>query len=56
MRFIEALLGISPDNNSGTLETAILLVIGFAIMAAQYFSYRLRAGRFKQIKTEPGAQ
>jgi hypothetical protein len=55
MRFIEVLLGISPDNNSGTLETAILL-IGFAIMTAPYFSYRLRLGRFTKTKTERTAQ
>jgi hypothetical protein len=56
MRFIEALLGISPDNNSGTLETAILLVIGCAIMAARYFCYRLGSVRFKQTKMGRAAQ
>jgi hypothetical protein len=46
MRFIEVLLGLSPDNNSGATEAAILLVFVFGMMAVCYFQ------RFKRSKEQ----
>lgn len=42
MRFIESLLGFSPDNNSGAVEFAILLALGALILTIICRSNRLR--------------
>jgi hypothetical protein len=46
MRFIAALLGLSPDNNSGATEAAILLAFVLAMTAVWYFD------RFKRSKKQ----
>jgi hypothetical protein len=50
MRFIEAFLGISPDNNSGATEAAILLTFVLGMMAVWYMQ------RFKRSKKQRTAQ
>lgn len=42
MRFIDALLGFSPDNNSGATEAGILLVLGFGIIAFWHFTAQFK--------------
>jgi hypothetical protein len=50
MRFIEAFLGISPDNNSGATEAAILLTLVLGMIAVWYFH------RLKRSKKQRTAQ
>jgi hypothetical protein len=45
MRFIELLFGLSPDNNSGITEAAILLAISAGVFAVWYLSIRLKRAK-----------
>ena len=42
MRFIEILVGLSPDNNTGMTELAIILAPCAAVMTVWYFSCRAK--------------
>lgn len=43
MRFIEAFLGLSPDNNSGASEAVILLTLVFGMVAVWYLQFFKRS-------------
>jgi hypothetical protein len=45
MRFIEALFGLSPDNNSGATEAVIFLAIFAGVMAIGQAARRARGRR-----------
>ena len=45
MQFIEAFFGISPDNNTGATETAILLALCFGITSVRFFSRRYKRAK-----------
>jgi len=40
MQFIEILFGISPDNNTGATEVAILLALCLGLASVWFFSRR----------------
>jgi hypothetical protein len=45
MRFIEIFFGLSPDNNSGATETAIVLAILAGMAAVWQLARRIKANR-----------
>jgi hypothetical protein len=46
MTFIERFLGLSPDNNSGATEFAIIVALAAALVALQIVSRRLKRSTF----------